>query len=114
MSWLRRRIGRGSSRPDQTTIRVYLDREVDAARVVVSDGPVAHTQRIEGMGNADFDADGNLVALELFNVSAQVEAWRRREEERPGDEEPTKDLAADLQEFASRSVEQAKEIAKTG
>ncbi len=106
---MRRRRGE-SFRYGEMTIRVYRDEAADAARIVVSDAPVAHTRRVEGMGNADFDAGGDLVALELFHVSEQIDAWRRSIERRPDDESRAEDLASDLQAFASRSVEQAKEM----
>jgi hypothetical protein len=108
MWWLRRKTAAESFRHGETNIRVDIDRAVDAARVVVSDEPVARTMRIEGMGLADFDEHGNLVALELFRISQQIEEWRRRQETPTG-----RDLAEDLQAFAARSVERAREHAKT-
>jgi uncharacterized protein YuzE len=96
----------------EMTIRLYVDRDVDAARVVVSDEPVAHTDRVEGMGNVDFDAEGNVVAIELFHFSEQVEAWRQKQDAKhkgPAD----KDLADDLRAFASRSVDRATELSRS-
>jgi uncharacterized protein YuzE len=86
------------------SIRVYLDREVDAARVVVTDEPIARTVRAEGFGFVDLDADGNVVALELFGVSKQIDAMKRGRETTPA-----RDLDEELRESASRLVEEAKE-----
>ena len=43
------------------------------------------------MGNVDFDAEGNVVAIELFKFSEQVEAWQKQEGQR--ESEASADLA---------------------
>jgi uncharacterized protein YuzE len=109
MSWWKRLTARGSSPQDQTSIRVYLDRDVDAARVVVSDEPITRTVRAEGFGYVDLDADGNVVAIELFGVSKQIEQMQRE-----GHAPPTRDLDEELRESATRLVDQAREHIKVG
>jgi uncharacterized protein YuzE len=105
MWWSRRKTGRGSSRPGQTSIRVYLDQEVDAARVVVSDEPIARTVRAEGFGFVDLDADGNVVAIELFKVSKQIKEARRQRDELTD----APNLEEELRLEASRLVKRAQE-----
>jgi hypothetical protein len=107
-----RKTAAESFRSGDMTIRLYRDKSADAARAVISDEPVAHTRRFEGLGNADFDAAGNLVALEIFNVTEQVRQWRERKEAEQPPLRPAEEMLEDLQAFASRSVERAKEIAK--
>jgi hypothetical protein len=103
MWWSRKRIGHGSSQPGQTSIRVYLDQEVDAARVVVSDEPIARTIRAEGIGFVDLDARDNIVAIELFRVSKQIERVKQERESAP------RALDEELRDVATRLVEEAKD-----
>jgi hypothetical protein len=99
--------GRESSPSSQMNIRIYLDREVDAARVVVSDERIARTVRVKGFGFVDLDADDNVVAVELFKVSEQIQALNG------GVDEPERDLDEELRASATRLVNQAKERVKT-
>jgi uncharacterized protein YuzE len=73
---LRKKTGTELSLPSGQTVRIYLDPDVDAATVVVSDKPVARTVRVEGAGLVDLDQHGNVVALELLSVSKQIEEQR--------------------------------------
>jgi uncharacterized protein YuzE len=103
---LRKKAGTELSLPSGETVRVYLDKDVDAATIVLSDEPVARTVRVEGWGFVDLDADENVVAIELLRFSKQVVQVERQKKGRELDDE--------LRASASRFVREARERVRTG
>jgi uncharacterized protein YuzE len=52
---------------------VRYDRETDTLTVIFRDAPVAESDEDRPGVILDYDADGNLVSLELLNASRSVE-----------------------------------------
>lgn len=96
------------SLPSGEKIWVSIDRDVDAATIVLSDRPVARTVRMKGAGFVDLDSEGNLVSIELLRVSEQIAERRRKHEEPPGDS-PAADLMGELRKSVSGIVDRARE-----
>jgi len=54
-------------------VTVRYDRETDTLTVIFRDAPVAESDEDRPGVILDYDADGNLVSLELLNASRSVE-----------------------------------------
>jgi uncharacterized protein YuzE len=96
------RIRGGSYPPTGGKVDVYLDETADAATLVVSNERVAKTVRVEGLGFADLDKHGNVVALELLGARKAMERLERLEQKAQHES-----LDAELRAAASRFVQQA-------
>lgn len=107
---LLRRIRGGSYPRTGGKVDVYLDETADAATLVVSNERVAKTVRIEGIGFADLDKHGNVVALELLGARKAMERLERLERE----SQQHRSLDEELRAAASRFVEQAQAQLENG
>jgi uncharacterized protein YuzE len=103
---LTRRTKRGSYPSTGGKVVVYLDESVDAATIVVSDEPVARTERVEGIGFVDLDKNDNIVAIEVLAASEALE--RLEQMERHAETKQT--LDDELRASASRFVEHARRV----
>jgi uncharacterized protein YuzE len=96
------RIRGGSYPPIGGKVDVYLDETADAATLVVSNERVAKTVRVEGIGFADLDKHGKVVALELLGARKAMERLERLEQKALH-----QSLDDELRAAASRFVQQA-------
>jgi uncharacterized protein YuzE len=99
---LLRRIRGGSYPSIGGKVDVYLDETADAATLVVSNERVAKTVQVEGIGFADLDKHGNVVALELLGARKAMERLERLEQNTKH-----RSLDDELRAAASRFVQQA-------
>jgi uncharacterized protein YuzE len=103
---LRKKIDSGSFRLFGREIDYRYSRPDDILTLKVSDEPVARTEETEH-GLIDYDANGNIVEIEVFaasRVSAHVD---RIEPDRPS-------LDVDLSNAISQYVHEAREHVKIG
>src|SRR5690242_20255903 len=96
------RIRGGSYPPTGGKVDVYLDETANAATLVVSSERVARTVAVEGLGFADLDKHGRVVALELLGARKAMERLERLEQN-----DQHESLDAELRAAASRFVQQA-------
>lgn len=54
-------------------MKVRYDEETDTLTVILRDSPVAESDEARPGVILDYDADGNLVSLELLDASARVQ-----------------------------------------
>jgi uncharacterized protein YuzE len=109
--WSLLRKTRGGSYPSTGgKVDVFLDESADAAILVFSYDRVAKTVRVEGIGFADLDKDGNVVALELLGARKALERLERLEREA----QTHRSFDDELRAAASRFVEQARAQLENG
>lgn len=60
-------------------MKVVFDQEADTLTVILSNAPIAATDEEEEGFVLDFDADGNLVSVEILDASRRVEHPNRME-----------------------------------
>lgn len=109
---LRKTTGTELSLPTGEKIRVHIDREVDAATIVLSDERVVRTVRMVGVGFVDLDSEDHVVSIELLNLSKQIEAQRKKQE--PPPRSPAEDLLGELRKSVSGIVDRARETVAPG
>ena len=55
-------------------MRITYDKKADAMALILADDPVAETRNIAPGVEADFDANGRLLAIELLGASKKYDA----------------------------------------
>jgi uncharacterized protein YuzE len=60
-------------------MKVTYDPEVDVLRIVLSRAPIAESDEDKPVVILDYDAEGNIVGLEILNASRRVENPRALE-----------------------------------
>ena len=54
-------------------MKITYDPEVDVLRIIFSDAPIKESDEEKSGVILDFDKDGNVVGLEILNVSRRME-----------------------------------------
>ncbi len=55
------------------TMRMTYDKEADAVYIYVTDAPYARGKKLDEQRRIDYDSDGDVHGIELFNVSYGVD-----------------------------------------